>query len=90
MFAYLQRSHDGVLAVTDSKESIVVLALINGMKIHKLKFQLLENQVKTYFEAMRQARSFTSDICHQLHLNSKKRKSDTMAETQREKPQNQN
>ena len=41
---------------------------------------------------MKQARSFVtaSDICHQLDPNSKKRKSDKMAETQREKLQSQN
>ena len=90
--AYLQRLDNGVLAVTDLETSIVVSALINGMKTHKLKFQLLENQVKTYSKAMRQANSFViaSDICHQLDPNSKKRKSDKMAETQRQKPQNQN
>ena len=78
--------------VIDLEESIVVSTLINGMKTHKLKFQLLENQVKTYAEAIKQARSFVtaSDICHQLYLISKKRKSDKMAEIQREKPQNQN
>ena len=43
--AYLQRFHDGVLAVTDLEDSIAVSALINGMKTHKQKFQLLENQV---------------------------------------------
>ena len=41
--AYLQWFHDGVLAVTDLEESITVSALINGMKTHMLKFQLLEN-----------------------------------------------
>ena len=41
--AYLQRFHGGVLAVTNLEESIVVSALINGMKTHMLKFQLLEN-----------------------------------------------
>ena len=41
---------------------------------------------------MRQARSFltASNICHQLDPNFKKRKSDKMATTQREKPQNHN
>lgn len=64
--AYLQRFHDGVLAVTDLEESIVVSALINGMQTNKLKFQFLENQVKTYAEAMKQARSVVtaSNICH--------------------------
>ena len=78
--------------VTDLEESIVVSALINGMKTHKLKFQLLENQVKTYAEAMRQAISFVTafNICHQLDLNFKIRNSEKMVGTQREKPQNQN
>ena len=81
--AYLQRFLDEVLGVTDSEEFIVVSALINGMKTHKFKFQLLEYQVKTYAKAMRQARSFVTafNICHQLDSDSKKRKSDKMAET---------
>ena len=78
---YLQRFHNGVLAITDLEESIVVLALINGMKIHKLKFQFLKKQVQTYAEAMKQTRSFViaSDICHQLDPNSNKRKNDKIA-----------
>ena len=41
---------------------------------------------------MRQARSFltASNICHQLDPNFKKRKSDKIAKTQREKPQSHN
>ena len=37
-----------MLEVTDLEGSAAMNALINGMKAQKLKFQLIESQVKTY------------------------------------------
>ena len=45
---YLKRFHEAVLEVTDLEESVALNALIIGMKAQKLKFQLIESQVKTY------------------------------------------
>ena len=74
--SYLKKFHEAVLEVTDLEESVALNALINGMKAQRLKFQLVESQVKTYAEAMKQCQSYVtaSEIC-QAH-DPKKRRSD--------------
>jgi retrotransposon gag protein len=73
---YLKKFQEAVLEVTDLEDSVALNALINGMRTPKLKFQLVEHQVKSYAEAMRQCQSYVtaSEIC-QAH-NTKKRKHD--------------
>ncbi|XP_057547863.1 uncharacterized protein LOC130826275 [Amaranthus tricolor] len=74
--SYLKKFHEAVLEVTDLEESVALNALINGMKAQRLKFQLVESQVKTYAEAMKQCQSYVtaSEVC-QAH-DPKRRKSD--------------
>ncbi|XP_057529908.1 uncharacterized protein LOC130808449 [Amaranthus tricolor] len=74
--SYLKKFHEAVLEVTDLEELVALNALINGMKAQRLKFQLVESQVKTYAEAMKQCQSYVtaSEIC-QAH-DPKRRKSD--------------
>ncbi|XP_057542468.1 uncharacterized protein LOC130820930 [Amaranthus tricolor] len=74
--SYLKKFHEAVLEVTDLEESVALNPLINGMKAQRLKFQLVESQVKTYAEAMKQCQSYVtaSEIC-QAH-DPKKRRSD--------------
>ncbi|XP_057526421.1 uncharacterized protein LOC130805655 [Amaranthus tricolor] len=74
--SYLKKFHEAVLEVTDLEESVALNALINGMKAQRLKFQLVESQVKTYAEAMKQCQSYVtaSEIC-QAH-DPKRRKSE--------------
>ena len=64
--SYLKKFHEAVLEVTDLEESVALNALINGMKAQRLKFQLVESQVKTYAKAMKQCQSYvtTFEICH--------------------------
>ena len=64
------------MKVSDLEDSVALNALINEMRMPKLKFQLIENQVRTYAEAMRQCMSYVtaSEICH-AH-DTKKRKHD--------------
>ena len=72
--SYLKKFHEAVLEVTDLEESVALNALINGMKAQRLKFQLVESQVKTYAEAMKQCKSYVtaSEIC-QAHDPKKRR-----------------
>lgn len=49
---YLKKFQEAVLEVTNLEDSVSLNALINGMRTPKMKFQLIENQVKTYAEAM--------------------------------------
>ncbi|XP_057522576.1 uncharacterized protein LOC130802581 [Amaranthus tricolor] len=74
--SYLKKFHEVVLEVTDLEESVALNTLINGMNAQRLKFQLVESQVKTYAEAMKQCQSCVtaSEIC-QAH-DPKKRKSE--------------
>ncbi|XP_057526356.1 uncharacterized protein LOC130805591 [Amaranthus tricolor] len=74
--SYLKKFHEAVLEVTDLEESVALNALINGMKAQRLKFQLVESQVNTYAEAMKQCQSYVtaSETC-QAH-DPKKRRSD--------------
>ena len=74
--SYLKKFHEAVLEVTDLEESVALNPLINGMKAQRLKFQLVESQVKTYAEAMKQCQSYVtaSEIC-QAH-DPKKQRSD--------------
>ena len=62
--SYIKRFHDEVLTITDISESATMLALMNGLKNHKLKWQLIENGVTSYVEAMQIAQRFVqaSDI----------------------------
>ena len=62
----LKKLQEVVLEVTNLEDSVALNALINGMRTPKLKFQLIENQVKTYAEAMRQCQSYVTafKICH--------------------------
>ena len=54
------------MEVTDLEDSVALNALINGMQTPKLKFQLIENQVRTYAESMIQCQSYVTatEICH--------------------------
>ena len=74
--SYLKKFHEAVLEVTELEKSVALNALINGMKAQKLKFQLVESQVKTYAEAMKKCQSYVtaSEIC-QAH-DPKKQKSE--------------
>ena len=74
--SYLKKFHEAVLEVTDLEESVALNALINEIKAQRLKFQLVESQVKTYAEAMKQCQSYVtaSEIC-QAH-DPKKRRSE--------------
>ena len=74
--SYLKKFHEAVLEVTDLEESVALNALINGMKAQRLKFQLVESQLKAYAEAMKQCQSYVtaSEIC-QAH-DPKKRNSE--------------
>ena len=71
---HLKKFHDAVMQVTDLKEFIALSALINEMRTPKLKFQLIESQVKTYVEAMKQCQSYVTafDIC-QAHESTKRK-----------------
>ena len=73
---YLKKFHDAIMDVMDLEESVALSSLINGIRTLKLKFQLVESQVKTYAEAMRQCQSYVtaSENC-QAH-DPKKRKPD--------------
>ncbi|XP_057529874.1 uncharacterized protein LOC130808416 [Amaranthus tricolor] len=74
--SYLRKFHEAMLEVTDMEESVALNTLINRMKAQRLKFQLVESQVKTYAEAMKQCQSYVtaSEIC-QAH-DPKKRRSE--------------
>ena len=78
--SYIKRFHDEVLTITDISESATMLALMNGLKNHKLKWQLIENGVTSYVEAMQIAQRFVqaSNICTPIDSQAKKKKNDKL------------
>ena len=78
--SYIKRFHDESLTTTDISVSATVPKLINGLRTHNLKWQLIKNGVTFYVEAMQIAQRFvqTSDICTPVDSRSKKNKNDKL------------
>ncbi|XP_057522616.1 uncharacterized protein LOC130802625 [Amaranthus tricolor] len=78
--SYIKRFHDEVLTIMDISDSATVPELINGLKTHKLKWQLIKNGVTSYVEAIHIAQRFVqaSDIFAPIDSQAKKKKNDKL------------